>query len=85
MNYSTPSSQYYDWDNNFCHRLDWMNDNSFTLIESDTEIPSEIDPSQLTNILDFEPEKLKALVRSALYNYSITINCILYCTMFVCL
>lgn len=56
------SSQYYDWDNNFCHRLDWMNDNSITEIESDTEIPAEIDPSQMTNFPDFEPQKLKELV-----------------------
>ena len=56
------SLQYYDWDLNFCHRLDWMNDNSITEIESDTEIPAEIDPSQMTNFPDFEPQKLKELV-----------------------
>lgn len=39
-----------------------MNDNSITEIESDTEIPAEIDPSQMTNFPDFEPQKLKELV-----------------------
>ena len=56
--------QYYDWDNNFCHRLDFMNDNSITEIESDTEIPSEIDPSQMTSFPEFEPQKLKEMVNN---------------------
>ena len=61
------SLQYYDWENNFCHHLDWMNDNSITEIESDTEIPSEIDPSQMSSFPEFEPQKLKEMVSNYTY------------------
>lgn len=66
------SLQYYDWENNFCHHLDWMNDNSITEIESDTEIPSEIDPSQMSSFPEFEPQKLKDMVyRKVLHNITV--------------
>ena len=39
-----------------------MNDNSITEIESDTDIPSEIDPSQMSSFPEFEPQKLKEMV-----------------------
>ena len=54
--------QYYDWETNTCHRLDWLEDNEFSHVESDTEIPAEIDPSQTTYFPDFEPERLKTMV-----------------------
>lgn len=54
--------QYYDWESNTCHRLDWLEENEFSHVVSDTEIPAEIDPSQMEYFPDFEPERLAKLV-----------------------
>ena len=55
--------QYYDWETNVCHRYDWLEDNSFSQVESDTEIPVDVDPSQESQYFpDFEPQRLERMV-----------------------
>ena len=54
--------QYYDWENNVCHRLDWLDDNTFSHVESETEIPVEIDPSQSLYFPNLGPQRLQDLV-----------------------
>ena len=57
------SVQYYDWETNVCHRYDWLEDNSFSQVESDTEIPVDVDPSQESQYFpDFEPQRLERMV-----------------------
>ena len=57
--------QYYDWESNICHRLDFE-DNTFSEVESDTEIPVEIDPSQSMYFPNLQSQRLKNIVS---YNY----------------
>ena len=54
--------QYYDWERNRCTRYDWLEENSFSQIESDTEIPAELDPSQSKYFPEFEPHLLERMV-----------------------
>lgn len=55
--------QYYDWEENQCHPLDWMEDeNSFRHIQSDTTIPGNIDIENAMGAKEFhnfEPAKLE--------------------------
>ena len=55
-------SQYYDWEYNRCTRYDWLEENSFSQIESDTEIPVDLDPSQSKYFPEFEPHLLEKMV-----------------------
>ena len=67
--------QYYDWETNVCHRYDWLEDNSFSQVESDTEIPVDIDPSQESQYFpDFEPQRLERMVRHSFISTTTTIH-----------
>ena len=55
---SPSHAQYYDWDNNLCHRFDWMEENQLSQVESDVEIPDTINASKAEYFVGFEPEKL---------------------------
>lgn len=55
---SPSRAQYYDWDNNLCHRFDWMDENQLSQVESDVEIPDTINASKAEYFVGFEPEKL---------------------------
>ena len=55
---SPSNTQYYDWDNNLCHRFDWMDENQLSQVESDVEIPDTINASKAEYFVGFEPEKL---------------------------
>ena len=51
--------QYYDWERNECVQYKWFGDeNYFNQVESDTEIPANIDPSQTIYYPDLEPQLL---------------------------
>ncbi|XP_064404951.1 uncharacterized protein LOC135350151 [Halichondria panicea] len=52
---------YYDWESNICHRLDFE-DNTFSEVESDTEIPVEIDPSQSMYFPNLQSQRLKNII-----------------------
>ncbi len=54
-------TQYYDWESNLCHRLDFE-DNTISEVESDTEIPVEIDPSQSVYFPNLQSQRLKNIV-----------------------
>ncbi len=64
-------TQYYDWESNLCHRLDFE-DNTISEVESDTEIPVEIDPSQSVYFPNLLSQRLKNIV-SYNYNYYIAV------------
>lgn len=54
--------QYYDWEKNVCVQYKWFqDDNYFQQIESDTDIPVEIDPSQSKYFPDLEPNLIAVL------------------------
>ena len=58
LSLSPSHAQYYDWDNNLCHRFDWMEENQLSQVESDIEIPDTINASKAEYFVGFEPEKL---------------------------
>lgn len=50
---------YYDWEDNICVQYKWFSDDNYLKqVESDTEIPVEIDPSQSIYYPDLEPHLL---------------------------
>lgn len=61
--------QFYDWDSNACHRLDFE-ENSFTEFETVPEIPASIDPSQTKYFPNLKPQHLENIV-SCMYTNSI--------------
>ena len=69
--------QYYDWETNVCHRFDWLEDNTFSQVESDTEIPEDVDPSREAKYYpEFEPQRLEQVriiyLTSDACHYSVT-------------
>ena len=55
--------QYYDWENNVCHPLNYILDDDAQIEEKDVVIPAELDPAQNSVFPDFEPNEIKRLVR----------------------
>jgi len=57
------NTQFYDWEENKCHPLDWKeDDNAFKHVQSDTKIPENINIESATGAKefhDFEPQKLE--------------------------
>lgn len=56
------SVQYYDWENNKCHPLNYILDDNVAIQEKDIVIPAELDPAQNAVFPDFEPDQIKKLV-----------------------
>ncbi len=54
-----------------CHPLDSILNDDVSIEERDVVIPAELDPSQNTIFPDFEPSRIKELVK---INYSIIIS-----------
>ena len=56
---SPSHTQYNDWDNNSCHRFDWMDWNQLSQVESEVEIPADTNnATKAEYFVGFEPEKL---------------------------
>ena len=56
---SPSHTQYNDWDNNLCHRFDWMDWNQLiSQVKSEVEIPADtINATKAEYFVGFEPEK----------------------------